>query len=47
MSNAIAVRVHETEHPIIWDSARAIEEEKHFVCTKIKESLYCTQCTVC
>ena len=30
MSNAIAVHVHETEHPIDWDSARVIEREKHF-----------------
>ena len=27
MSNAIAVHMHETEHPIDWDSARAIESE--------------------
>ena len=32
MSNAIAVHVHETEHPIDWDSARVIEREKHFAC---------------
>ena len=40
MSNAIAVQVHETEHPIDWDSARVIEREKHFACRKIKESLH-------
>ena len=34
MSNAIAVHVHETEHPIDWDSARVIEREKHFACRK-------------
>ena len=27
MSNAIAVHVYETEHPIEWDSARVIERE--------------------
>ena len=30
MSNAIAVHVHETEHPIDWDSARVIDREKQF-----------------
>ena len=30
MSNAIAVHVYETEHPIDWDCARVIEREKHF-----------------
>ena len=28
MSNAIAVHVHETEHPIDWDSAKVIERGK-------------------
>ena len=40
MSNAMAVHMHETEHPIDWDSARVIEREKHFACRKIKESLH-------
>ena len=40
MSNAIAVYVHETDHPIDWDSARVIEKEKHFACRKIKKSLH-------
>ena len=40
MSNAIVVHVHETEHPMDWDSARVIEREKHFACRKIKEYLH-------
>ena len=47
MSNAIAVHVHETEHPIDWDSARVIEREKHFACRKIKESLHIKRSVNC
>ena len=32
MSNVTVVYVHETEHPIDWDSARVIEREKHCAC---------------
>ena len=35
MLNAIAVHVHETEHPIDWDSARVIES------LHIKRSVNC------
>ena len=47
MSNAIAVHVHETEHPIDWDSARVTEREKHFACRKIKESLHIKRSVNC
>ena len=47
MSNAIALHVHETEHPIHWDSARVIEREKHFACRKIKESLHIKRSVNC
>ena len=47
ITNAIAAHVHETEHPIDWDSARVIEGENtfFFVCRKIKGSLH-TKCSV-
>ena len=47
MSNAIAVHVHEAEHPIDWGSARVIEREKHFACRKIKESLHIKRSVNC
>ena len=46
MSNAIAVHVHETEHPIDWDSARVIERE-NTACRKIKESLHIKRSVNC
>ena len=47
MSNAIAVHVHETEHPVDWDSVRVIEREKYFACRKIKESLHIKRSVNC
>ena len=40
MSNAIAVQVHGTEHPIDWDSAMVIEREKHFPCIEKSWNLF-------